>query len=140
MVAGAARYAVLQRCSRNALLIAALTGGKSYGEKATMAEPHRDLSLADLMVGLAGNSIDLIDVRESHEYAAGHIPGSRNMPLSTFDPHQLTSEKTVVLSCQAGKRSAIALDRAISAGKNNVRQFPAGFAAWLNAGFSVETE
>jgi rhodanese-related sulfurtransferase len=99
-----------------------------------------DLSPADLMAGLSNGSLALIDVREAHEFAAGHIPGSQNMPLSSFDPYELPSEKQVVLSCQAGKRSTIALDRAIGVGKNNCRQFLPGFAGWLRAGLSVETQ
>jgi rhodanese-related sulfurtransferase len=30
----------------------------------------------------------VIDVREVDEFAAGHIPGAINMPLSTFQPVQ----------------------------------------------------
>jgi acetylornithine deacetylase/succinyl-diaminopimelate desuccinylase-like protein len=39
----------------------------------------------------------VVDVREPHEYAAGHIPHAQNHPLSSFDPAQLPTGKPVVL-------------------------------------------
>jgi rhodanese-related sulfurtransferase len=105
-----------------------------------MSTTSQDLSLADLMAGLSDGSIDLIDVREPNEYAVGRIPGSRNMPLSTFDPQQLPTQKQVVFSCQAGKRSAIALEKANAAGRSNCRQFSPGFAGWLKAGLTVDMQ
>ncbi|MCP5425740.1 MAG: sulfurtransferase [Gammaproteobacteria bacterium] len=49
----------------------------------------------------------LLDVREPWEFAIGHIPGSRNVPMgrvpqtqSEWDPHQ-----TVVVICHHGIRS-----------------------------------
>jgi rhodanese-related sulfurtransferase len=105
-----------------------------------MSAPSQDLSMTDLMAGLSDGSIELIDVREPHEYAVGRIPGSRNMPLSIFDPQKLPTQKQVVFSCQAGKRSAIALDQAMKAGNSNCRQFSPGFAGWLRAGLTIETQ
>ncbi len=40
-----------------------------------------DVSLKDLKAGLADGSIVLVDVREPHEFAAGHIPGASLNPL-----------------------------------------------------------
>ena len=48
--------------------------------------PVVDLDREAVKRGLADGSILLVDVREPHEFAAGHIPGSVSMPLSTFDP------------------------------------------------------
>src|SRR5208337_1295876 len=33
--------------------------------------------------------VSVVDVRESHEFASGRIPGSVNLPLSRFDPEKL---------------------------------------------------
>jgi rhodanese-related sulfurtransferase len=43
-----------------------------------------------------------VDLREPHEYAGGHIPGSVNHPLSGFDPARVPRGERVVLACQAG--------------------------------------
>ncbi len=45
-----------------------------------------DLDRQTVKQGLADGSLLLIDVREDHEFARGHIPGSVSHPLSTFDP------------------------------------------------------
>jgi rhodanese-related sulfurtransferase len=39
-------------------------------------------SAADLAARLDRKGVSVIDVREPMEYAAGHIPGSRNVPLA----------------------------------------------------------
>ena len=35
--------------------------------------------------------VAVVDVREPHEFAAGHIPVAVNLPLSRFDPQELPS-------------------------------------------------
>jgi rhodanese-related sulfurtransferase len=52
--------------------------------------------------------LTLIDVREPMEYAAGHLPGSRNIPLSRLGSAELP-EGPLVLVCQSGKRSSLVL-------------------------------
>src|SRR5699024_8253596 len=47
----------------------------------------------------------LIDVREPFEFAAGHIPGTENVPLTGF-PNGLEADgRPVVLICASGNRS-----------------------------------
>ena len=58
-----------------------------------------DLDREAIKQGLREGSIVLVDVREPHEFAAGHIPGAVSQPLSTFDPSALPEGKRVVFSC-----------------------------------------
>lgn len=107
-----------------------------------MTEPgklHVDvMSLDEVKAALAAKSIHLIDVREPHEYAAGHIPGATNMPLSAFDPAALPTDKTVVLSCNSGRRTLQGLQAAQSAGRDDVyTHFEGSMQAWLQAGEPV---
>ena len=69
-----------------------------------------DLDREAIKQGLREGSIVLVDVREPHEFAAGHIPGAVSQPLSTFDPSALPQGKRVVFSCAAGVRSVRALE------------------------------
>ncbi|MEO8113341.1 MAG: rhodanese-like domain-containing protein [Phenylobacterium sp.] len=76
----------------------------------------------------------LIDVREPQEYAAGHIQGALNHPLSTFDPKALPTDRAIVLQCGSGKRSATAVDRCQQAGVDIDCHLAGGIAEWTAAG------
>jgi rhodanese-related sulfurtransferase len=88
----------------------------------------------ELAEALRSRSCVLVDVREPHEFAAGHVPRSVNRPLSRFDPHQLPVGEQVVLICGSGKRSATALSRAREAGLTAVRHYPGGVIGWRREG------
>lgn len=99
-----------------------------------------DLSFADIEKGLAEGSILLVDVREPHEFAAGHVPGSVSMPLSTFDPSNLpeADDKRIVFSCAAGVRSMHALAIAQANGEALKEHYIGGFKDWLYRGGPVK--
>ena len=50
-----------------------------------------DLDRETVKRGLDDGSMLIIDVREPHEYAAGHIPGAVSHPLSSFDPRAVAA-------------------------------------------------
>jgi rhodanese-related sulfurtransferase len=79
----------------------------------------------------------VVDVREPHEFAAGHIPGAVNLRLSRFDPQKLPNGKPIVLICQAGGRSRNALNRAHAAGRGDVKHFAGGMSQWRAHGGAV---
>lgn len=92
--------------------------------------------------GLAEGRVLLIDVREPHEFAQGHIPGSISHPLSTFDLKGLQAliaedGRRPVLSCAAGVRSARALDYAQSQGVPLTEHYLGGFKDWAAAGEEI---
>ena len=100
----------------------------------TLTKPIvEDVSLKDLKEGLADGSIVLVDVREPHEYAAGHIPGSTLNPLQSFDTDALPAPqpgKRIVFSCRSGRRSITALGLAQQrAAPTFARIIPAAFSA-----------
>ncbi|HLH11249.1 MAG TPA: rhodanese-like domain-containing protein [Methylovirgula sp.] len=101
-----------------------------------------NVTLPELKEGLVDGSIVLVDVREPHEYAAGHIPGASLNPLQSFDPDALPGPepgKRIVLSCRSGNRSVTALRLAQEAGRDDIRaHFGGGMLAWEKAGEPVE--
>lgn len=58
---------------------------------------------ADELAGLLSQKPMIIDVREKNEYAGGHIPGAKNIPLGELDQFKGTGKIYVV--CQSGMRS-----------------------------------
>lgn len=101
-----------------------------------------DLDRETVKQGLADGSILVIDVREAHEFEAGHIPGAVSHPLSEFDPAALaelvrTDGRRPVLSCAAGVRSANALVAAQRAGLNLYEHYRGGFKDWYAAGEDI---
>jgi len=99
---------------------------------------HVDLDREDVKRALADGSIHLIDVREPHEFAAGHIPGAISHPLSTFDPASLPTDRRIVFSCAAGVRSLRAIEFAQAAGRDVREHYKGGFKDWLASGEPIE--
>jgi rhodanese-related sulfurtransferase len=99
---------------------------------------HIDLDREDIKRRLAEGSIHLVDVREPHEFAAGHIPGAISHPLSTFDPASLPTDKRIVFSCAAGVRSLRAVEFAQAVGRDIREHYKGGFKDWAAAGEPIE--
>ncbi len=112
-----------------------------FGFGRDKAKPqHREISAPDLSVMVTAGEALVVDVREVAEYAAGHIPGAINMPLSVFQPSKLPDAqgKTLVLACLGGKRSAMALDKCAMAQAAVDTHLAGGFSAWQASGLPVE--
>lgn len=107
-----------------------------FGFRKVPTETPRDIHDA-----MARGEIILIDVREPNEYAVERIHGALLYPLSTFDPAGLPDEvgKQVVLQCGSGKRSEMALNKAVAAGVKVRSHMGGGIMAWKAAGLPVVT-
>jgi rhodanese-related sulfurtransferase len=105
-----------------------------------MSEAPRviDLDREAIKQGLREGSFVLVDVREPHEFAAGHIPGAVSHPLSSFDPTALPEDKRIVFSCAAGVRSVRAIEFAQAAGRDIREHYKGGFKDWAASGEPVE--
>ena len=101
---------------------------------------YPELTAQELEVMLREDAAVVVDVREVDEFAAGHIPGAINMPLSSFQPSRLpdTGARKLVLTCLGGKRSAMALDKCGVAEAAVDTHLAGGFGAWQSAGLPIE--
>ncbi len=83
---------------------------------------------------------DLVDVREPVEYAAGHIPKARLVPLNTFlaRPRAFVQRDPVVFVCAQGVRSALACEMAVAIGLRRVYNLEGGTNAWAESGLPIE--
>ena len=81
----------------------------------------------------------LIDVREADEFAAGHVAGAHSMPLSHFRASALPArgDQQLILMCAAGRRSAMALEKATAVRSDIDTHLAGGLAAWRAAGLPV---
>ncbi|ALK08809.1 rhodanese-like domain-containing protein [Blastochloris viridis] len=119
--------------------VSAFVLGPAVLEIATTPANLPSIDRAQLEQALAANAVDLIDIREPDEYAAGHIAGARNLPMSKLDPKTLAmpSDKPVVLVCRSGRRTAQTLAAALEAGATNIVHYPGAMLDWTSAGKPV---
>lgn len=100
---------------------------------------HKEITPAALHAMLESGSALVVDVREAGEFAAGHIEGAVNLPLSRFSSADVPDAdgRAVVLQCAGGKRSGMALDRCAAAKAAIDTHLAGGLAAWAAAGYPV---
>lgn len=88
------------------------------------------------------DEIQLIDVREYPEYAAGHLIGARLMPLGELSGQTETLERKLktILMCRSGKRSAEAQNILRNKGMDKVCHLQGGLLAWEQSGETLHKE
>jgi molybdopterin/thiamine biosynthesis adenylyltransferase/rhodanese-related sulfurtransferase len=83
-----------------------------------------------------------LDVRERDEWDEGHIPGAlfapRNNLESRVEGLVPDKERTVVVYCGSGARSAFAARALDELGYTDVRNLGGGFTEWKRSGFPVQ--
>lgn len=78
----------------------------------------------------------LLDVREVDEWAAGHAPGSINLPVSRFHPDRLPEAGTLLCICRSGARSGRVVAALRNAGYDAIN-VAGGMNAWQADGLPV---
>jgi rhodanese-related sulfurtransferase len=92
---------------------------------------------------LANPHAHLIDVRDHHEWAHGHIDGARSLPLDQLreDPErELSHDAVLVFICAKGSRSLTAAKLAERLGFETIYNVEGGTAAWARAGLPLVAE
>jgi rhodanese-related sulfurtransferase len=86
----------------------------------------------------------VLDVREDKEWAVGHIPQARHIPLgqlsSRLNELEKYKSKAVVISCRSGHRSARACAILKKSGFENVHNLAGGIIAWEKANLPITTK
>lgn len=84
------------------------------------------------------DDVPLIDVREADEFAAGHVPGAVNLPMSALGGRldELPDGAFDVI-CQVGGRSARVV-QALEARGYDATNVDGGTGEWAAAGFPIE--
>lgn len=92
---------------------------------------------------LATQDLDVVDVREPDDWAAGHIAGARSRTLDEIraDPDAaLPRRDGVVFVCAKGVRSVAAAKLADRLGYTTLYSLEGGTAAWVQAGQALVVE
>lgn len=85
----------------------------------------------------------IVDVREPHEYAAGHVPGSINIPRGLIeskiwshvgDPADTDMDRPIILQCQSGRRASLAAQSLENLGFTRTTAVIMNLDDWQKAG------
>ena len=106
--------------------------------------PEGFLAIGDVQVfkdGVEASDALVIDVRETSEYAEGHIPGAVNIPIRTVAQNldKIPMDRQVYVYCQSGFRAAQVLSSLGLIGYDNVLSYKPGWNGWTEAGEEVST-
>jgi glyoxylase-like metal-dependent hydrolase (beta-lactamase superfamily II)/rhodanese-related sulfurtransferase len=99
-------------------------------------------ALDERMAGAQVHDIQIIDVREPHEFSdvLGHIHGARLLPLSQLAARsdEIQRDRPVVTVCRSGARSAQATVLLQKAGYTQVANLAGGMLRWRAEALPVE--
>lgn len=136
-------------CLLVALLLAS-AGASMAADPAPAASANTEtraelISQADLLAKMQNKDPELVvlDVRTPAEFAAGHVPGARNVSHDQLAAQlaALSSlkDKEVVLYCRSGRRTALAEQTLRGAGFTRLRHLEGDYLAWEAEKKPVET-
>ena len=74
----------------------------------------------------------ILDVREAAEYAFGHIPGAKSIPMGELPErmNELDKAQTIYVICRTGTRSDLAAQQLSEAGYKNVYNVLPGMSGY----------
>jgi rhodanese-related sulfurtransferase len=107
---------------------------------AGLAALPREVSVAEAN-RLRQDGAMVLDVREPSEWASGHIGGATLVPLGELAGRtsELPRDRTIVVVCRSGNRSAQGRDILFDAGFPAVTSMAGGMTDWISAGLPVTT-
>lgn len=104
------------------------------------SRPYRNVKAKEA-AALQQDGAVLLDVRESHEWRAGHAPKARHIPLGQLPTRtgELPSGRLLITACRSGARSARAASLLAREGREVVN-LSGGMRAWASAGLPVRAK
>ena len=105
-------------------------------------EPFYRVDVAEAKEMVKDPSVAVIDVRDPHEFQAGHVPEATLIPVNSVFARreELPKDGKILFVCKMGSRSALAAEMAAAAGLPAERLYnlEGGTDAWVKAGEPVE--
>lgn len=106
-----------------------------------MLEPMiRAITPSEMAELIQSGAVDVVDVRDSREWASGHVPRARHVPLDQLreNPRGALTRDGVVFVCAKGVRSLTAAKVAEKIGLSDVYSLEGGTSGWVRAGLPLE--
>ena len=99
-----------------------------------------ELGAEDAFARAQRGELTLLDVRGAAEYASGHVPGAKHIPLGDLPARaaEIPQDKPVAIYCESGTRSRIGVSVLRRAGFTKLMVQGAGFVGHAEAGLPVE--
>lgn len=85
----------------------------------------------------------IVDVREAHEFTAGHVPGAINIPRGVLEfqiwkqigfPANTEMDRPVILQCQSGNRASLAAQSLAELGFTHITAVVMSLDEWQKTG------
>lgn len=104
-----------------------------------VAEAKSQIREVDVPEALAllQQGVQVIDVREEHEFLAGSLPGAANIPRGVLefrtpdDPRLADRAARLLVYCRSGGRSALAVQSLQRLGYTAAVSMAGGYEAWV---------
>jgi len=107
----------------------------------TLTSKHKTISPAQAVALMNDDHTVVVDVREPHEFAKGHIENARHIALGSLDEKIFVLEQfkddPVIVTCQQGTRSQMACKKLTKRGFSKIHELRGGMQAWTDANLPV---
>jgi hydroxyacylglutathione hydrolase len=115
---------------------------QSWARQGGELETVRQVTSRELAELARTGDVAVLDVRGAAEWEAGHLPGAVNIPVGYLPDRldEISRRTPLVVQCQGGGRSAIAVSLLRAFGFDNTINLAGGYAEWEAAGRPTERE
>jgi hydroxyacylglutathione hydrolase len=110
-----------------------------WTEMGNTLEQANVISIDEFDTLARNNGIQIVDLRGVSEYKAGHVPKADNVFVGTLQDNldKISKDKTTVIYCQSGDRTAIGYSLLAKNGFKNILNYSGGMREWTNKGKPV---
>ncbi|MCL2830787.1 MAG: rhodanese-like domain-containing protein [Betaproteobacteria bacterium] len=99
------------------------------------------LTTAQATLMINRENANVLDVRDAEEFAAGHLPGARNIAPESFSSRtnelEKLKKKPLIIYCKTGQRALKAAADLKKLGFETVFNLEGGINAWTSAGLPI---
>lgn len=95
---------------------------------------YTDVSVDEAKELIDNDEVQVLDVRTPDEFAAGHIPGAKLVPLQVLESmlSELDQDQKYLVVCRSGNRSTQASEILVENGYKNIYNMTGGMNEWTH--------